>query len=108
MEATDNEDAICKTSSSETSSDLQSVQTLQTENLNLKLVLKEYKRKLNNRSSLLSKYKKQVKILKQKLKLHSDTLTDPNSEVPMNKFCSQFIRSQYRLMMKPKKGRRNI
>jgi len=105
MGATNNEDAICKTLNNETSSDLQLVQTLETGNLKLKLVLKEYKRKLNNKSSLLSKYKKQIKILKQKVKLHSDT-SDPNLEVPMNKVCSQFIRSQYRLMMKPKKGRR--
>lgn len=111
VEATDNRDALtfktCKTLSSKTSvSDLQLVQTLQTENSNLKLSLKEYKRKLNNRSSLLSKYRKQVKILKQKLKLYSEKLTDPNSDVKMNKICSQFIRSLYRLMMRHKKGRR--
>jgi len=98
VEATDNRDALtfetCKTLSSETSmSDLQLVQTLQTENSNLKLSLKEYKKKLNNRSSLLSKYIESVKILKQKLKLHSEKLTDPNSEVTMNEICSQFIRS---------------
>lgn len=112
VEATDNRNALtfetCKTlvSSKTSISDLQLVQTLQTENSNLKLSLNKYKRKLNNRSSLLSKYKKQVKILKRKLKLQSEKLTDQNSEVTMNKICSQFIRSQYRLMMRHKKGRR--